>query len=358
MRPLALLVVLAAGCSNRTEVQITLAIDSAIAVSSLRAIELVVSGDEALTRQVALPAGFDADQARFIYRPGIQNGTLDFRFTAIGDGDVSLGHGEVSGVRVTHGKATRVDVTLRADASLPDLSVADLSVADLVTTDLRVPDLAPGGPSLCPGVNLAFCEGFEAGAINTTLWGKNVTAGNSTVDIDPTQHYRGQASLRAHAEGVSPQYIQALIRTTLPFKPAYVRLFAKLPSAPPAMAISVFDVPGGGAVYLSTHATGTLRVAGVSPGFEHVSAELVTRDVWHCFEWKIDDGSQSDAGTGEIRAWLDGAEVPAVRHTPFDASGFVGLSIGVELVLTAGTQPFDVFIDEVAIDDQPIGCAN
>jgi hypothetical protein len=95
--------------------------------------------------------------------------------------------------------------------------------------------------------------------------------------------------------------------------------------------------------------------------WQHAQGEFVPVGRWSCVEWMFDGGSN------EMRLWLDGSAVESLTVT---GSGDGCVASDFDNVWTAPTfeyleigwesyQPDDsrtLFIDDLVIDDQPIGC--
>jgi hypothetical protein len=80
---------------------------------------------------------------------------------------------------------------------------------------------------------------------------------------------------------------------------------------------------------------------------------------WICLEWEFD----RDADT--MHQWLNGAaltdqtvvgESPCCADKPWDAPTFAQQKIGWDYYQTTTIKNWDVFVDEVVLDDAPIGC--
>jgi len=97
------------------------------------------------------------------------------------------------------------------------------------------------------------------------------------------------------------------------------------------------------------------------PAFREVRRELAGRDtsdgVWHCLEWMMDGGQR------EARLFRDGVEETglAVKESidgvALDFPSFDGLNIGMANYQSIGADSWNVWIDEVAVDTQRIGCS-
>ena len=77
-------------------------------------------------------------------------------------------------------------------------------------------------------------------------------------------------------------------------------------------------------------------------------------NAWHCAEWYVDVSSQS------YRFFTDGSEVTQIGFTGragAKMSSYTSLAVGAEF-FQAPPSPFTIWFDDLAIDDNQIGCAN
>jgi hypothetical protein len=72
---------------------------------------------------------------------------------------------------------------------------------------------------------------------------------------------------------------------------------------------------------------------------------------WACIEWEASQG----AGSGDVRVWLNGAELTdaALTNVPVVNVDVFGFGVYPDTVPSSG---FDLRYDEIAIDNKPIGC--
>jgi len=226
------------------------------------------------------------------------------------------------------------------------------------------------GGSRCD-TSLAFCEDFESGSLERyEMLGDNVT-------VDATHAARGARALHVRAQG---SLDVELIRTRAPFPlPAnshYLRMFvyfAALPAPP-------MDVNGWSLAWAQTEPSEAqyTRLGGQFDGtnnfFATGSAEpaitLVDADPaasprpvptgeWLCLEWR-NDGTRH-----EQHFYWDAVEHPSLTITASTPSPinptvpYVAPRVDFVDIGWIGTvnEPVDVWIDEIAIDEQRIGCA-
>jgi hypothetical protein len=283
------------------------------------------------------------------------------------------GVGDVCASPSLDGAGDLSDAAVLADAS--DLAAGDLASTDLAGDFAGVPDFAvtpdlavvhdlagadlAGDPSLCPGP-FAFCDGFEGSTIDTTNWpvGLTITQGGN-VSIDTTKSYRGAHSLRVHVDastGNQPAVVvmESRVLTT----PLYTRAFFNVSSAAPTS--SALHIALLRAVDTMSHEIDVSPIVDhfafgttMPPGFysESVGPTYVA-DQWFCVEMEL-----PTAGSAHPRLWINGTDItPAAAAVTVNQSSLMEVAFGVLFPGTATAGAFDVWVDEVAIDGNPIGC--
>jgi hypothetical protein len=230
------------------------------------------------------------------------------------------------------------------------------------------------GDSRCTS-DLDFCEDFEADSLNTERW-RIRTSGENPV-VETVRAARGTRSVHFHTEDNG----LALIYTTEPFPAANNRYFGRLfawfesmPTAPEwahwSIAASATDADESeirvGGQYDNTinrfgvgtdHGpTGDWTILDEDPG------DPVPVGTWVCVEW-LHDG-QNDV----TDLWWNGVPRPSLHTTATAHGGMTGEYVMPDIdsmfvgfwLYQPETVPdhFDVWIDEVAIDAERIGCNN
>jgi hypothetical protein len=228
------------------------------------------------------------------------------------------------------------------------------------------------GASRCSSA-FTLCEDFEQTSLNTTRWR---VQGPAPV-IDSTRAARGMRSAHFHTEdnGLS------LIHTTSIFPATnntyWGRMFVyfdTMPTAPMWAHWSIAAAVGSGN-------DAEIRVGGQWDGMENRfgvgtdhgptgdwttldedPGNPVPVDTWICVEW-LHKGD-----TDETRFYWDGVEHPSLHTTATEHGGtqsedylmpeFESVFVGWWLYQAGTTPPeFDVWIDEVALDGERIGCS-
>lgn len=233
------------------------------------------------------------------------------------------------------------------------------------------------GDSRCADADLVLCDGFEdvaaGGTADPAIW----TTSDDRLLVEEGQHARGQRAL--HVVTHSTEALHFIRTTTV--APAlshrmWGRLFFRKDGTRPGafnhwtVAEATGIVPEGG--------TGRIRYGGIMvpdvvdhyifnydiwgdrpEGFHEVGAEDqvdIPDHAWHCIEWMF------DVDTREARFYRDAVEDPGLEAAgriddidlafpPMD-----GLNIGWAIYQDIGADEWDVWIDEVAADDERIGC--
>jgi hypothetical protein len=189
----------------------------------------------------------------------------------------------------------------------------------------------------------------------------------STLTIERTRAHRGQGALLVHTQAVSQGGTAdaELVDTAVVPAATYVRAFYYVPSGPIVSGqrlIASFQV---GAPYLGTllhlEPGGVLSILNEAPGstiYKVGSSTPLPRDTWTCVELGLQ--APASDGTGAVEVWIDATLVPEL-HLP---KALVQPSPPRTLV-TAGASYFaaaadvpasDVWLDDLIVDDKPIGC--
>jgi hypothetical protein len=232
------------------------------------------------------------------------------------------------------------------------------------------------GASRCGAAQVDLCEDFESGVLDSSTW----EAVGSPV-IGGAEHARGQRALHIAIHGNGPEFIRE--RKTFPAanNAYWGRIFVKfvsLPEAPMSYAHWTFIAASG------TGVSGEIRVSGQrfsndnwfgvgtdnrtdpegtgdwtkSDDDPSGNPNPVPRNEWLCVEW-LHDGAAD-----ETRFFLDGIEHPSLHTTatsnggngkPYLLPDFTNVWIGWQ-EYQSSTQDFELWIDEVAIDGERVGC--
>ena len=244
-------------------------------------------------------------------------------------------------------------------------------------------DLTPNkaaffGASRCAQAGVKLCEDFESGTLAPATW---TTNGVKPV-IDGVQHARGAKALHITVNGNGPSYIKETKSFPAPNNTYWGRMFVWFDSLPvPAGAFTyahwTFAAASGSVVPGEIRLSGQLQngknLFGVGTDNRTVngSGDWTTSDKdptnaplavptkqWLCIEW-LHKGD-----TNETRFFWDAVEHPSLYTTstknggngkPYLLPTFDALWVGWQEYQTT-TEKFELWIDEIALDAQRIGC--
>jgi hypothetical protein len=219
------------------------------------------------------------------------------------------------------------------------------------------------GPSSCPSAGLLFCDGFEAPSLDLSSWSRQLQ-GAASIDTDSSRAYRGGQSLHAHVDPVPAGGLSEAAAALLPFvelaPSLYVRVFVFLPSTMPAAGASLLTLTQSMAPFGNL---GLFYEQGPHPKLHdfvspvtasYVSATAFPVDRWVCLEWQI------GASPAQTSLSVDGAPVSDLQGVSYTApSGNPLHRFEVDLQFfkpPISIQGYDVWYDELAISNNPIGC--
>ena len=268
--------------------------------------------------------------------------------------------------------ATPKDAGSDAPADASDASDAG---RDLSTDPAR---FGLNGPSRCASASVQLCEDFETGLLDATTW----KVAGAAPTIDSVHAARGLKALHVSITGDGQSAIRESRTFPAPndtyFGRAFV-YFASLPTAPGmSYAHWTFVAASGtgvsGEIRLSGQLSGGRNLFGVGTDNRVDDAgtgDWTTSDDdpannptpvpigrWVCVEW------MHAGATNETRFFWDGVEHPSLHTTasvhggnanPFLLPNFTSVWLGWQ-EYQASTEPFELWIDEIAIDPERIGC--
>jgi len=250
-----------------------------------------------------------------------------------------------------------------------------------------------GGASKCAQSGFQLCEDFESGAIDKTIW----TVSGTAPVIDDVHVARGGKALHIAVTGGA----STRLRETKTFREAddtyFGRVFIYFKSIPTptgglnyshwTLLGATGDGPGGGGEIrfgaqmlngVNLWGTGTdNQSAGGTGDWTNVDqdpapdgkAAHVPTAVWLCLEWM-----HAGPETNQTKIWIDGVEHPSIATTKtshgtrltrgapsagmgdFILPNFTALWIGWQTY--SGAQPYELWMDEIAIDHTRVGCGN
>jgi hypothetical protein len=224
--------------------------------------------------------------------------------------------------------------------------------------DAAVTDVARA--SGCAGSTLALCEDFESGVLDGKTW--KAVQNKGTATIDTSRAARGsKASVHVHVDPGGDTMVGLVETKTFPAlqKKLYARAYLYIPGA---MATSLFTgdrhsrlIYAQGANPYGEYALGVWNGGLIQNHYSPTDDSQDTKmlppfDRWFCLEYEL------DAATGNVRAYLDDAEITALRHDGWPATNVGSLMFGVDRYGTFSVAE-DIWFDDLVVDGARIGCA-
>jgi hypothetical protein len=221
-------------------------------------------------------------------------------------------------------------------------------------------DGPPATPAGCAG---KFCDDFEAfaaGGAPSGGWRTSLSRG--ALAVDETKAFSGARSVRFTHQGAPARMFIELRQPVLPMpgNVVYGRLMYYLTKSPTGTD-SHFEIvrgggplAGGGRAQLNTGGENGKVVINYEPGdCTKYSQVPFPEKRWACYQWRF-DGARND-----IHEWVDGISADDIPVAPagqcWRAPMAVDtLHIGWESYHSE--QPVELWIDDVAVGDQPIPC--
>jgi hypothetical protein len=272
-----------------------------------------------------------------------------------------LGRGADTPVGADAGGATeaRKDAHGGADDASPSDARApnDSEQPRDASSDAAAPDAA--STTGCAGATFALCEDFERGTLDATTWRATQKLGTAT--LDDTRGARGSRwSLHVHVNPGSDTTVGITESRTFPAlqKGLFARAFIYIPAA---MATSLFTgdrhsrlIYAHGSAPYGEYALGIWNGGLIQNHYSATDDSQDTKmlppfDRWFCLEYQL------DSVNGNVRAYLDGAEITALRHDGWPAANIDTLLFGVDRFGQFAV-PEDIWFDELAVDIARIGC--
>jgi len=218
------------------------------------------------------------------------------------------------------------------------------------------------GPTRCD-TTLPLCESFESGTLDTTLW-RTTRTGDATLAVDDLHAARGTHALHIKTTtggGSNFAYIKETKTFPATNNVLYGRMFVWFEDA--LTTDGHFSLAEGA----GTGTAGVIRFGGQFKAFgvgtdggssgdwtDSDRSKLVPTQTWICVEF------QFDGPTHTFHVWWDDMERPTLtsgpsKHASFTMPTFNGLWFGWWMYTLA--EPQELWIDEIAVDYKPIGCA-
>ncbi len=215
------------------------------------------------------------------------------------------------------------------------------------------------GSSRCDGAGVLLCESFENG-LDAATWTTLVDGAGMAV-VDDTHAFRGTKAL--HIKVVNKDHKAAISETkTFPIATniLYARMFVWFDTFTTTAHFTMAEAPQtvSGAAWIRYGGQGGKYGVGTDHG---ASGDWLQQDTvpvptkqWTCIEFEL-------AGdTNEFHVWFDDVEHKALNVGPTQHKGFVMppfTSLWFGWQTYSNQAPGEYWVDEIAIDSKPIGCA-
>ena len=307
--------------------------------------------------------------------------------------EAGCGSGSDRGAPVDAGAPSRdVNGAEPLDAGIPSAAdaAADVEARD-AAPDGAPFDASPGdggrdfstdrslffGPSRCADAGVQLCEDFETGRLDTSVWTPQGTA----PVIDGMEHARGARALHITLSKNGLSAISERKTFPEPNDAYFGRMFVYFKSlpTPPGMTYAHWTIVAAS----GTEVPGEIRVSGQLQQGKNLFGvgtdnqtdagtgdwtnsdrdpagmpRAVPTGEWICLEW-LHKGDTSDT-----QFWWDDAIHPSLttsrtvhggNSNPYLLPQFTSVWFGWQEYQTS-TEPFELWIDEIAIDTRRIGC--
>jgi hypothetical protein len=229
---------------------------------------------------------------------------------------------------------------------------------------------AGGGTSACAGKTYKLCEDFEtgtAGAIPTNWTALNGYGADSMrgIGLATDQFHSGVMALKSSSMVPGEQRVQRSLSAlgataTKHWGRIFYKVISPSPRPPSGMVIHVTMVALQGTtenrvVDTVEQSNGTHQWLFNIPDDSCCTSSAYNWSfdaAWHCAEWYVDVSAQS------YRFFTDGSEVTQLAftgRTGAKMSNYTSVGVGAIFYQTP-TSPFTIWFDDLAIDDNQIGC--
>jgi hypothetical protein len=215
------------------------------------------------------------------------------------------------------------------------------------------------GPSRCATAGVPFCDGFEDG-LNATTW-TTTKSGDATIVVETGRAARGTGALHVKTtNGSGHAYITERMGFPATNNIVYGRMFVYF--VDPLTTGGHFSLAEGGGTGNSAvirfggqnNFFGVGTDGGASGDWTDKDNKLVPAATWICTEF------QMKGDTNEFHVWKDDVALTTLntgvaRHAGFAMPTFNHMWFGWWMY--NATEAQELWIDEVAVDYKPIGCA-
>jgi hypothetical protein len=273
------------------------------------------------------------------------------------------------------GSSTKSDAGPARDASVPKDSGPAPADAHVNLLDANSQGADAGhadsgaGAAACAGL---FCENFESGSLNSSVWTRTETSKGNSATVQGTQKAHGQYAAQFHAKGGSSYSMIFLEKLPAALEKHYFGRLYYYASGFPTES-------GGHTAYITSSNTlagfpdndhhlevssyydkgGTWQMTyWQGDGPEYIgSGGQIPKAQWFCLEWEFNDTPD------QIAVWVDGdgsTRGASFRNINNHASGLLGkmttLGLGFRTWHPMGAPDIDIYIDDIVLDTARVGC--
>ncbi len=201
-----------------------------------------------------------------------------------------------------------------------------------------------------------MCEGFEAGALDTSVWDTIVSGTKVMGAVESGGAHGGSYALTvsatADAAGSAQWVVQWPNLPTTADSETFVRAFVRVDSAAPA-PFQLFNFRSTGATPAAHHLNldGSRLELKLDSGANAAATQPFPIGRWTCLEWEL---KQAEAGW--ITVWTDELQVLSWAGKTTAVAPFTRVTLGASSFAAAPGDRFDVRFDDVVVAGRRIGC--
>ncbi|MGE5184086.1 MAG: hypothetical protein ACM31C_18575 [Acidobacteriota bacterium] len=206
------------------------------------------------------------------------------------------------------------------------------------------------------------CTGFVCdsldGATIDPRWTLDTNAG--TIAPDTTRVYRGTSSVHLHTDAISMGTTnpRAELLTSQGFPVtgtiharAWMYFASPMPGSPFAQLLNFANTAGVG-ISMGARSAFVVDNDYTTPQYAQSTVTMLPLDRWTCLQLDLPSGI-----SGTTHVYVDGVEVPDIATSQTNQPAPDHVYLGIEWVGTVTSQAaFDAWIDEIAIDTNPVPC--
>jgi hypothetical protein len=223
---------------------------------------------------------------------------------------------------------------------------------------------AAGGAGGCPGV---FCEDFEKGSLDTTVWTLVSGSATNTAKVQGTTVAHGSYALQFHTNGgnTSADGLNYIMMEAVPARLTshfYGRAYFNIGSAVQNSGHQMFTIagakmPGAGFPHsprLEVGASGgkwqlTAWANETGGGEAYGGGGTLPTGKWVCIEWEVQAGATNNLITVSVEGVQQATETASSRVSAFSEIGFGYYAY-------SNPPAFDIYLDDIVLDTKPVAC--